>query len=215
MKHWSLHHLDIIGFASILESPTLPRVVAPVFRDRDKPDCVLLPPFSLIGDEVFNVGESSLAEFESLIAGEKVTRLESPIAGATLHELWVNDRGEVKYTLKAEMQTAFERIFQDRMRLAEEALANRDFAVASQHAVIARAAQPSSVDPLVIRAAAEKLSGDLSRFAFTKDIVRRLLSPADFDRLVALKCGEDASESPTARVAMAKAALRKPTPVLA
>ncbi|MCX6982184.1 MAG: hypothetical protein NTV08_15745 [Verrucomicrobia bacterium] len=199
--HWSLLSLDIIGFASVIETPTLPRVLAPVFRERAEADSVLLPPFSVVGDEVFNCTPSNMQEFEVLVGQGKLTRLPHVIPGKTNYDLWVNAEGVVAYNAKAAVKKALEGIFTERLKLAEEKFAKQDYAAAGHHASVARAVKPSHLDPLVIRAAAERLLGLHAQVAFTRDIASAYISPAEFDQLVKARTGgESTAEAKAARV---------------
>ena len=180
----TLQNLDIIGFASIVETPTLPRVLAPVCRDRTSPDSVILPPFTVIGDEVFNFHAADMAEFGSLVAQEKLTRLPAPIAAKVNHDLWVNSDGQVTYEPKAEVKKAFQRLFKDHLALAEQCLSDKEYEAACQHAAIARAVNPVHLDPLIIRAVAERSLGQNTRFAFTRHLAEDIVTPAEFDQLI-------------------------------
>ena len=185
----TLFNLDIIGLASIVEAPTLPRVLAPVFRDRTSPDSVILPPFTVIGDEVFNFHPAGMAEFEALVSQEKLTSLPAPIAAKVNHDLWVNPDGHVAYEPKAEVKKAFKQLFKDHLALAEQFLSAKDFGAACQHAAIARAVNPVHLDPLIIRAVAERSLGQHTRFAFTRHLAEDIVTPAEFDQLIQARMG--------------------------
>lgn len=185
----TLLHFDIIGFASTIETPALPRVLAPVFRDRTQADVILLPPFTVVGDEVFNVTQTNTAEFDALVAQEKLTNLDVPIPAKTNHDLWVNPEGHVVYAPKVEVKKAFRALFTKHLALAEAELVAMNSEAACQHAAIARAVNPGHLDPLVIRATAERQLGDMTRFAFTRHIAEDIVAPAEFDRLIEVRMG--------------------------
>lgn len=185
----TLYAFDIIGFASTIETPALPRVLAPVFRDRTQPDSVLLPPFTVVGDEVFNVTQTNTAEFQALIAQEELTALDEPIPAKTNHDLWVNPEGTVAYASKTEVKKAFKALFNKHLALAEAALAINNHEAACQHAAIARAVNPGHLDPLVIRATAERQSGNMTRFAFTRHMAQDIVAATDFDQLIEARMG--------------------------
>ena len=189
MTSFTLTDLDIIGFASILETPTLPRLLAPVFRERASTDFVLLPPFTLQFNEVFNVTQTNTAGLEALVAQEKLTLLQPPIAAQTNHDLWVNPEGQVAYAPKAEVKKAFIDLFEKHLALAEAGLAARSYEAACQHAAIARAVNPGHLAPLIIRATAERSLGLLAPFAFTRHIAKDIVTSAEFDRLIKDRTG--------------------------
>lgn len=185
----TLFNFDIIGFASTIETPALPRVLAPVFRDRTKPGAVLLPPFTVVGDEVFNVTLTDTAEFDSLVAQERLTPLDTPLLAKTNHDLWVNPEGHVAYAPKVVVKKAFKALFTKHLAQAEAELTAMNIEAACQHADIARAVNPGHLDPLIIRATAERQLGDMTRFAFTRHIAQDIVAPAVFDSLIEGRMG--------------------------
>jgi hypothetical protein len=210
MKYWSLFNLDIIGFASVLESPTLPRVLAPVFRDRNQPEMVLLPPFSLVADEVFNATPVPVSELEALAIQKRVTAFGEPLRAKLNHDLWVDADGFVAYEPKAVVKSTFGDIFTKHLALAEERLAAKDYTGAGQHAAIARAVKPSHLDPLVIRAAAERLSGQHAQVSFTRHIAADYVSAGEFERLVDARTGGELLAENRGATVMKGIAVRKP-----
>lgn len=190
MNHWSLTHLDLIGFSSTIEQPTLPRILAPVFRVRADHTVVLLPPFSMVADEVFNFTLSEPEEFASFVHQQKLTRLREPFTGKTNHDLWVDVDGQVTYSPKFEVKKKFKLIFDEHLKLAAKKLVNREYEAARQDANIARAVNPSHIDPLVIRASAERLAGLNSDLAFTRHIAKNYISPDEFERLLQRGLGD-------------------------
>ncbi|MCB1086045.1 MAG: hypothetical protein KDM63_03295 [Verrucomicrobiae bacterium] len=185
--HWSLSSLDVIGFASVLETPTLPRILAPVFEDRANPGTVLLPPFSVVEEEIFNAVAVTADEWDDLVQSQKVTRLETPRPAQVSHDLWVNPDGDVGYAPKAEVKRAFAALFEKHIALAEEKFSSKDFTGACENAAVARAVNPTHIDPLVIRAAAELLTGESKRYRFTSHLATKYLSWEDFKLLVLAK----------------------------
>lgn len=208
-KHWSLYDLDIIGFASTLETPVLPRILAPVFQTRENDTMVLMPPFSIVGDEVFKAAPVTLNEFDDLVRRGQVTRLEKPIPGGVGHDLWVSEKGIVAYELKSKVKEAFASIFEQHLLDAERALTSGDYDAAAEHAGVARAVNPTHIDPLVIRATAERLGDQLSRFTFTRHLAADYLSPGEFDRLVDARMGDNGEFQPHRAACMFGAATRK------
>tara|TARA_R110002049_G_scaffold123907_1_gene279248 strand:+ start:803 stop:1456 length:654 start_codon:yes stop_codon:yes gene_type:complete len=211
MTSFTLTDLDIIGFASIIETLTLPRVLAPVFQVRTQQDTVLLPPFTVNGDEVFNVTVSNRAEFDALCAQEKLTPLAPAIPAKVNHDLWVNPDGQTAYQPKAEVKRTFNRLFTEHLNLAEEKLAAGDNDAACRHAAIARALKPAHLDPLIIRATAEILLGETSRLAFTRHIAEDIVAPLEFDKLIQNRLGSKSASETRGSAVMRGIATRKPS----
>lgn len=210
MTCWSLYDLIVIGFASTIERPTLPRVLAPVFRARETPEVILLPPLRLLADEVFDATVADTAEYEALLAQEKLTRFPEEQAKLN-HDLWVAENGSVSYSPKTEVKAAFKGMFRTHLELAKRALTDRNFTAVARHAAVARACDPAHLDPLIVRAAGEKIAGHDSQLAFTCRIASRYISLEEFNRLVEALGGKEARGC----AAMRNAALRKPQPLAA
>jgi hypothetical protein len=209
MTVFTLTDLEIIGFACTLEAPALPRLLAPVFRNRVSPEVVLLPPFTLQNNEIWNLTQTNPAEFDALVAQRKLTPLSAPIPAKVNHDLWVNPEGSVAYESKAYVKRAFTRLFEKHLALAEQKLIAKDYEVARHHADIARAVNPSRVDPLVIRAAAERSLGQHSRFAFTRHIAEDIVTPDDFDRLIQSRMGDETVADSHGSAVMGGSAIRR------
>ncbi len=184
MKNYSIFAFDLIGFASFVEKPTLPRVLAPVLQNRDSPSMILLPPLRLVGDEIFEATESDREEFAALILQRRLTALEESFAGKSNYDLWVNPKGVIAYEPKATVKVAFKRIFDEHIRDAQEQLVAQDYAAALRAAAIARAVNPSHLDPLVIRAVAERMLHQRAEADFTRHLASNYISVREFDQIV-------------------------------
>lgn len=196
MKHWSLTNLDIIATnAALGKEPVAPRVIAPVFRDRTT-GTILLPPFSLIGDEVFNAHESNDAEYEEFVKREELTPLPKPVPAKTNHDLWVDENGDAHYEPKHVVKRKFESIFIMSMALAQQHFQSGDHAIAAKHAFRAGAVKPTNLEPLKLRAACELRQQQNQCFEFTCEIASRYMTQSDFRKLVTDFAGEYAVRAP-------------------
>lgn len=181
---FDLAALEIIGYSSTLETPTLPRALYPVFRLRDAPDRILFPPYSLQAKEVWGPHLGNKAELEEFIVKKEITQLDTPLPAKTYHDLWVSPDGVVTYAPKAEVKKAFEKLYERHLSLAEEKLAEKDFEAAARHAAVARSVDPGKLDPLIIRGVTEFALEDQSYYEFTRELAEKIVKPAEFDRLV-------------------------------
>jgi hypothetical protein len=181
---FDLASLEIIGYASTVETPTLPRVLAPVFRVLDAPDLILFPPYSLQATEVLRAHLGNRAEFEEFIAKEKITPLDPPCQAKVQHDLWVSPEGSVTYAPKAEVKKAFANLYEKHLNLAEAKLAEKDFEAAARHAAVARSVDPGKLDPLIIRGVTEFALADTSYYEFTRELAEKIVKAAEFDLLV-------------------------------
>ena len=180
----SLADLEVVGFASFLEKPTLPRLLAPVFRVKKQPDCYLLPPFNIVADEVFNFGESDFPRLQSYVAQRKLTLLEEIKPAATRHDLWTNEHGQVHYTPERTRKEAFAQIYQEQLGRAEQAFKGGDDEAARAHAITARAIAPQSLSPLIVIAAAAKVAAQRRRLLSARKLARSYTDLQQFDGLV-------------------------------
>lgn len=194
---FDLDSLEIIGYASKLETPTLPRVLAPVFRVRAEEDLILFPPFTILAAEVLKAHQGNRAEFEEFIAKGKLTQLPTTQAKVQ-HDLWVNPEGEVSYAPKAEVKKAFEELYAKHLSLAEAKLAEKDFEAAARHAAVARSMDPGKLDPLIIRGVTEFSLEDQSYYEFTRELAEKIVKAEEFDRLVQERVKENATCAVTA-----------------
>ncbi|MFC5457293.1 hypothetical protein [Prosthecobacter fluviatilis] len=185
---FDLSTLEIIGYASTLATPTLPRVLHPVFRVRGA-DLVLFPPYTLQGTEVWKAHQGDQAEFEEFLAKEKLTRLDPPLPAKPHHDLWVSPEGVVAYAPKAEVKKTFEKLYAEHLSLAETKLAAKDFEAAARHAAVARSVDPGKLDPLIIRGVTEFKLADQSYYEFTRELAGKIVKPAEFDQLVRERVG--------------------------
>jgi hypothetical protein len=181
---FDLDALEIIGYTSKLETPTLPRVLAPVFRVRGETDLILFPPFTILAAEVLKAHQGNRAEFEEFIAKGKLTQLPTTYQAKVQHDLWVSPEGVVTYAPKAEVKKAFEELYAKHLTLAEEKLAEKDFEAAARHAAVARSVDPGKLDPLIIRGVTEFALEDQSYYEFTRELAEKIVKPAEFDQLV-------------------------------
>lgn len=180
---FDLAALEIIGYSSTLATPTLPRVLHPVFRVRGA-DQILFPPYTVQGTEVWKAHIGNQAEFEEFIAKEKLTLLDSPLPAQPHHDLWVSPEGVVTYAPKAEVKKAFEKLYAEHLNLAEAKLAENDFEAAARHAAVARSVDPGKLDPLIIRGVTEFSLEDQSYYEFTRELAGKIVKAAEFDQLV-------------------------------
>lgn len=183
IETFDLCTLKIIGYASTLATPTLPRVLHPVFLVQGA-DLVLFPPYTIQGAEVWKAHQGNLAEFEEFLAKEKLTQLAEPLPAKPYHDLWVNPDGVVAYVPKAEVRKAFQKLYKEHLNLAENKLAEKDYTAAARHAAVARSVDPGKLDPLIIRGVTEFSLEDQSYYEFTRELAGMIVKPAEFDQLV-------------------------------
>jgi|GEM_PF-3078619 len=185
MNNWPLADLDVIAYASALETPVRPRVLPPVFRVRADPSVILLPPFNVVANQLFNPIVSCPEDLADFVLREDVTELETPIPAEAHHDLWVNAEGQLIYEAKHEVKRAFESLFTTHLDLARQSLKAKDYDAATRHAEVARSAKPAHLDPLVLLGAVEYVTHgrDSSQFAFITHLAKSQIDGAEFENL--------------------------------
>jgi hypothetical protein len=181
---FDLNALEIIGYTSTLGTPTLPRVLFPVFRVRTAPDVILFPPYTIKEAEIWKAHQGNRAEFEEFITKGKLTQLDPPLPAKVQHDLWVSPEGKITYAPKAEVKRAFEKLYEEHLSQAEAKLIAKDYEAAARHAAVARSVDPGKLDPLIIRGVTEFSLEDKSYYEFTRELAEKIVKAAEFDQLV-------------------------------
>lgn len=135
-----LDDLDVIGFSSVIEKPTLPRVLAPIFRDRTAPDVVIFPPLSIKDGKVIGGHIGNQAELNEFAEKGKVTCLHEtlPFPARRYFDLWVDSDGTVVYTAKKVREKAFADLYIKHSWAAWADLVKKKYDEAYGNALIAR-----------------------------------------------------------------------------
>ena len=167
----SVEQLEVIGYADSLASVMVPSVVPPVFRFRDDPDRVLVPPFTLHGGFLCGASEITDAEARQLgHKGEMVLFLD-PFPASSDFELWISQAGpcyESRTTAKKRL-----------MKLAQQFVAQAEIAF--------RIGDTEGAEQLCSAAVS---ADDRSREAFAiKAAIRRQQADAEGERLMAELAG--------------------------
>lgn len=153
--------LEIIGYADVLTEDLRPAVVPPVFRRRDAPFSILVPPYTFNnGRYVCDATEISPAELDTLESRREVTRLPSVFAAARDHELWIGRTGDVHYEPRREARRHLEAIAKEAIEKARRAFVSRIFDEAERESSIAILADHRSLDALAIKIAVATARGN-------------------------------------------------------
>lgn len=182
-----LNQLTVIGCKEVpAKSPAMPRLLSAIFAMTDS-DTVLLPPYTLGGQDVIDPIIITREEFDDLVACEEVSPFEV-VQAHPGHELWLDDDGKTNYTPDFEARKNLTSIFQTRCIQAQMALKSSSWPDARTHALIAYSANPKSLEPLGYRAAAEHLmaasyaesDGASTELALTEIIAKAHLPVSEF-----------------------------------
>jgi hypothetical protein len=153
--------LEIVGYANLLAETMLPSIVPPIFRRRDNPDEVFVPPYLFNGGHLCNATALSDDEISALAQNGEVTLFRGePLAAMTGFELWLDQQGQSHYEPRAEADAHLLAIAQGHIAKAEEALRNGNRQEAERYCAVALCADDRLVDPLAIKAAIRRLDAD-------------------------------------------------------
>ena len=177
------NELVIVGFSSVIEENTLPRILAPIFQVVGT-EWILFPPLRLGDTEVDGFNRGNISEFETWVVERKITKLlDDPIEARPYCNLWVSPEGVVAYSLTRTIRKHFAELFDTHIILAKEKLRLREYETACRHAAIARSVDTRKLEPLLVRGAAERAMENDSQYELTRHIATDIVNVDLFDRL--------------------------------
>lgn len=146
-----IQELDVVGYADVVATELLPRVVPPIFRRRASPDDFYLPPCRLEGARLVAAQHVTQAEIFAARARGEVT-LHAPQPARRHHVLWLDEAGELRYESAPAVAEQLKRFSRDQLTRAETALVARAHAEAGRRAQAALNADGKNLSALVIKA---------------------------------------------------------------
>jgi len=151
-----INGLQIIGFTEVPSmEPPLPRILSAIYFNPDS-KTVLYPPYQMVADGSVLVNPVQ-APHQDFLERAKLGDLTSfaPTQAQVGWALWFDDGGSVHYEPKSTIARKLAGILELRIANAKQLLAEQRLAEARTSALIASAIAPQSLQPLLIRAAAE------------------------------------------------------------
>ncbi len=179
-----INELVIIGYNDVLDSASLPAVVAPVFRDKKNTNNILFPPFRVIEDVVVGGTWASDERWNGLVALGEMSQLERPFTAQPDHELWVDLDGKTRYEPRHKARHSLQKLAQRYLDKARKALANGNREESLEFAGIAFNADTRQVDPLAIKAAIRRFNGQHQAADFLADLATAYCSADSFWQMV-------------------------------
>lgn len=189
-KPTPLDDLEIIGYADALPTDALPEIVTPVFRCKKDHDRILLPPFRLDANFVYDGDWDGVSRWLSLTKTGNMTELTEPIPARSDHQLWIDQDNKPRYEQRSTAHNTLKAFAEKRVREAEEALSRSDRDTAEQLATTAFNADDRNIDALVVKAAIRKLQGKPRHVDFFASLAHGI-TPDHFSILVANLLGEE------------------------
>jgi len=196
----NLQNLQIIGYASVLVETMLPTVVPPVFQDRQNPEHVFVPPYTLDGSSLCNATCISLAEWNALVSAGEVTAIDTPRAAQRAHEMWVAQDFTPHYEPRARADRNLRTIAQQHIDLATAELKQRRLPEADRLASIALAADDRMVDSMIVKAAVSQINNDPAGVRVMGLLAADLMTADTFQLAVKALADSVRKPRPSARV---------------
>ncbi len=182
-KPTPLDDLEIIGYADALPADALPDIVTPVFRCKKDHDRILLPPFRLDANFVYDGDWDGVSRWLSLTKTGNMTELTETIPARSDHQLWIDQDNRPRYEQRSTAHNTLKAFAEKRVREAEEALSRSDRDTAEQLATTAFNADDRNIDALVVKGAIRKLQGKPRHVDFFASLAHGI-TPEHFTTLV-------------------------------
>ena len=115
--------LEIIGYADALTATMVPSIVPPVFRSKQLPRSVYLPPYHMNDGFLFNASVVSQSELDDLGRSEEITLFPTqPINAQRDFDLWLDQDFQSHYEPRLAAAEALRKIAEDHIAKAGAAL---------------------------------------------------------------------------------------------
>jgi len=175
--------LEVIGYGNVLTSTMLPSVEPPVYRFRDDPDQILVPPFSLHGNLVIGATIISGQEAETLAFRGEITLFATPLTAQPGFVLWIDLDGEVRYELRRVAEAELGRIADEALARAEHEFL-RDLNAAEHWSGVALSADDRRIEPVALKAAVLIQRGDRAGAEYLATLLPPSATRRTFEKLV-------------------------------
>lgn len=185
-RDYDLNDLEVIGYASVLTSELVPRIVPPIFRSKTQLEIVLLPPYHLEGDRVCDVWDGREEDLERAVRAGQVTRIDSPMEARTEHHLWIDEALRPHYEPAPEVEQELLRLAHRKVHEAQDALAEGRLDDALRLSQNALSADDRCLNALLIKACVYELRGEMGKVKILNRLAERITPGTDLFSWVAL-----------------------------
>lgn len=156
----SAEQLEVIGYTDPVTKFMLPCIVAPIFRVRDHPDKVLVPPFRIVAEGIIGGTELHSEEIQQLHNAEEVVLFLACFPARTGFTLWLDDRGTARYDASAAARSWLDEFADWSVGRAEEEFGADRLEEAERLCSAAISANDYCLKAFVIKAAIRRRKGD-------------------------------------------------------
>jgi len=161
-KFIPLMELEVAGYADPRGSNMLPAIMPPVFRYKDEPSRVLVPPYAFASDHLCDATEIEANELERLCHAGEVEMLPEPFAAKPNHSLWQDETSRCYYEPSTAVRRKLDGIAAEKVKQAVSKLRSGELELADQLAGAAVSASGREMTPFAIKAAIYRVKNELS-----------------------------------------------------
>lgn len=173
------HALDVVGYADDLPRNLLPRLVAPIFRQRTNANLFLLPPYTLTGEGLSDFSLTSKSDFERAVILGQATKV-GPFQARPDYRLWIDLDYSPRYEPTDEVSNHLRAIAHDHVRQAKTALRASRYGEAAKLAQVAIAADERCLDALLVKAIVHRSRGEGDEVDVLREIAESVSPDVEF-----------------------------------
>lgn len=179
-----LEQLEVIGYADALDPGMFPSIVPPVFRFRQEPERLLVPPYSLNGGFVCGASEIGLSEIRELRDAAEMVLFETPFPVRNDFELWIDESAISHYQTRISARSHLRKFSDHSIHQAKIAFSHGGIAEAERFCSAAISADDKCVEAFVIKAAIRRRQNDADGERLMAKLVSPYLDLLSFGMLV-------------------------------
>lgn len=177
---FELSSLLIIGYADSLSEAFVPQVVPPIFRLRNKPQTVVMPPFRIENDRIVEAHAGTAADLERAVVRGQATHIDVDIDARPGYRLWIDEAFKPHYEPAEVVADTLRRLAQRKARAAQDALTQGRLAEAMRLAQTAISADDGCLNAILVKALVHQLEGDQASVEILIEIAGMIVPDADF-----------------------------------
>jgi len=180
-----IDQLWVIGYATKLTPLMVPTEVTPIFKYAKEPQSVVFPPFVISGDTINEATISTQHEFDMFVEAGQVTATRFPILAKANHTLWVGDNMDCCYEESVFARARLHVFAVEATSAALTALVHNNLLEAERESSVAISADDTMVDPLAIKAALRRHTGNETGYTVMLKMACGMCTPEYFSERVA------------------------------
>ena len=181
---YPLAHLEIVAYEDPPPPYLLPSIVAPIFRQRQAPHDLILPPYELEGDEVVGGALDAEGALKKMVWLKAAFRLPQPIEPQPDHVLWLDRGYRLAYEPRPQVLAHLKQHATDSIEEAIDALRERRYQKALDLAQTALAADEDCYGAVIVKAVVYTVQQKPTFVNELRHLARAVGPNRDFDMAV-------------------------------